>query len=414
MNRILPCGLDVLSFLVMTLFLCELSLGQEKVIKEILISGNVRTKDYIIMRELTSAVDSCYSGEKIKRDRDRLLNLGIFSYIELDTLERGDSVKIVIYVQERLRFAPFPLLGYTEMDRWAYGGGFYFRNIQGRNRAVRCYTLFGGTMQFSAAFYDPWIMGERVSLTAEAEQIVRDHPYELFRQQDQTLWAEIGKTWNYTLSARVKIGYRKVTSDITGITLSGDYYDYLPFIRLTGIYDTRDVWVNPIKGWAGGVKIGQDGIPGDKPDFYELDLSLVRFFPVPIGRTIGIMGACGVRNGSIPVYERFYFGGMSSVRGLPPNYSQGSRMILTGLEYRFDIIKPSLIWRNFDAGCGGVIFFDCGAAGYNSSDLMRGRYYSGFGAGLRFFVPFIEVARFDCGWTADSTCRWGAEVGMKF
>gem|GEM_PF-1347681 len=388
--------------------------AQQKTVSQILLSGNLKTKDYVIRRELTTLVDSVFSQKKLDTDRDRLSNLHIFSSIDIDTLDRGDSVTVVIYVQERMRFAPFPLMGYTEMFGWAYGGGFYYRNLAGRNRALRCYALFGGTAQFSATYYDPWITGERISLIAETEHTVRDHPYENFRQTDQNLWLELGKTWNYTYSGRIKAGFRKVESDIIDITLTGDYYDYLPFIRFTGVYDSRDVWINPSRGWAMGVKIGQDGIPGSRPDFYEFSLSCARFFPLPLGRTFGILAAFGTRNGSLPVYERFYFGGMSSVRGLPPNFDRGRRYILTGTEYRFDLVEPTLIWQNFDVGCGGALFLDCGAVTDTSPELLQTKYYTGFGFGLRIFVPFIEVARFDCGWTADSSLRLGAEMGMKF
>ena len=389
-------------------------LSQETTIREINIVGNEMTRDFIIRREIVSRAGQPFHPENLEQDKNRLLNLGIFSEIEItaDTVE--NSVRMLIFVRERFRLLPFPLMQYTEMDGFSYGGGVYHRNFTGRNQTVAFYALFGGNTDIYLTFYDPWIIGERVSFSVETAQLVRDHPFENFRQKEQFFTAELGKTWNYTFTCRIKTGYRQVESDTIGITRSEAYTDYLPFLKLTWIYDTRDVWVNSRSGvWAGG-KLAQYGIPGKKPDFREITATITRYFPLRIGRTIGVMTSFGIRDGLIPPYERYYFGGAQSVRGLEPDYRRGSRILISGVEYRYDIITRKAIWENFDFGLGGVLFFDNGSVWNSGESLHDRRFDSGFGAGLRFFIPFFNEFRIDCGWTMDTSYRISMMTGPKF
>lgn len=389
-------------------------LGQEKTIDKIIIVGNDKTKDLIIRRELVSETGTPLSPENLEKDRNRLQNLGIFSDVIITADSSGDEVQLIIVVQERLRILPFPNMQYTEMDGFSYGGGVYYRNFAGRNQTLGFYALFLGNTDVFISFYDPWVIGERVSLSVETAKLIRDHPYEDFRQEQQFLTAELGKTWNYTFTGRIKTGYRKVESDTIGITMSEDKADYLPFLKLTWIFNTRDVWVNPKSGICAGGIFGQYGIPGKKPDFREITAAIAKYFPIKFGRTIGIMTSVGIRDGLIPPYERYYFGGAQSIRGMTPNSGRGSGILISGLEYRYDIFKHKVIWKKFDFGLGGVIFLDNGTVWNSGDSLFESKFISGFGAGLRFFIPFIDEFRVDCGWTMNTSYRITIMAGPKF
>lgn len=388
-------------------------IADDNTVSKIEIIGNEHTKDHIILRELTTRIGEPAEQSRIDEDIRRLINLGIFSDVFIEYFEAEDGVTVQVIVIERWAIIPFPSITYDEMDGWGYGGGLFHRNFTGRNRTLGTNMVFGGSANLYIYLYDPWIAGERVSLAIEGSHIARYHPYEDFHQTTHHLWAEVGRRWGYNWWGRVKAGYKRVESDITGITMTTLREDRLPYLKFTAIYNNTDIWVNPEKGISVGSKICQYGIPNDEPDFREFVLSGAKYFPIRFGRTIGMMTAVALRNGSMPHYERYYFGGEDSIRGLEPNSDRGNRLLLTGVEYRADIIKSRKILPNLDFGLGGTIFWDGGMV-WTDDFKPETRFLSGFGCGLRFFIPMVEIVRLDAGWTVDSSYRISISTDAKF
>ena len=405
---------NLLTYFTVILLIASASIASEMTVKKIVIKGNVHTKEYIITRELLTRVGDHADDETLETDTNRLLNLGIFSEVWIDKVEDNGEYTIFVIVQERFAIVPVPILGYNEEDGWSVGGAVIHTNFNGKNRKAGVFGMFGGLTQYYATIYDPWMYGERVSLEVETYRSERDHPYENFHQVSRSAWFELGKKWDYKYTGRVKAGYLRVESDITGITMSADKYDDIPFLLFTGIYDSRDLWRNPSDGWLIHGKIGQYGVPGDAPDFRRFGVSFARFLPISFGRTIGINTQFWEKNGHVPVYESYYIGGSGSIRGLSGNSFSGTRLLISGIEYRFDIMKSRPIIPKFDFGIGGTLFIDNGTVWQAGETLTDQRFNNGFGFGLRFFLPIIEVWRIDLAWTEDTRYRVVFNVGSKF
>lgn len=401
-----PC---LLAALILTV---KISFAQT--ITAIVVEGNRSTKDYIILRELTAAKGDSIASEMIDTDRSRLLNLGIFSDVEIHAVPADSGLVYLILVQERFAIIPFPLTNYTEMNGWVYGGGVMHRNFTGRNRTLSAYLLIGGTTDYYILFADPWIAGNRISLSGEISKSVRDHPYEDFQMTETQSWIEIGFRKDYYWSTRLKFGYRSVGSDIPGITMSSEKTDILPFVKLTYVRDYRNLWSNPSQGYTFVSKLGQTGIPGQKPDYREISAGYSRFFPVKFGRTVGVNAAAGILNGYLPPYDRYYFGGTATMRGLPPNSARGNRIILSSIEYRFDIIKSRPFLPKADFGLGGTLFLDSGAVWSGGEDWLKISPKLTCGYGLRLFLPFVEILRLDIGYSAYHSPMIAFSAGAKF
>ncbi len=403
----------IICFLLLSISV-QMVFSQERPVKRIVILGNRHTKPFVITRELETRVGEELDKEALNRDELHLLNLGIFSEVSMEHFAEGDSEVVFLRLEERIRFFPFPAIGYSEEEEWSFGGGVIHRNFLGRNQSVSLYGLFGGVTEYLLYFYDPWLTGDRISFRGEIYRQEWDNDFEEFHQTVTGLWGEVGKQWEYRLWLRLKAGYKLVESDRAGITLTGRRFDSVPYLLFTGIYDTRDLWSNPSRGMTLAGKAGQYGIPGEKPDFRLLYISAASFFPVRWGRTVGVMAMFAEKNGILPAYERFHLGGSSTVRGLALNTDRGSRELLTGLEYRFDIVKSRTIWRDFDLGLGGTMFLDNGAVWNSGDDIGEADFYQGFGFGLRLLVPIIEVFRVDMAWTAGANYKLEMGVGAKF
>ncbi|MCK4534030.1 MAG: BamA/TamA family outer membrane protein, partial [Syntrophobacterales bacterium] len=142
------------------------------------------------------------------------------------------------------------------------------------------------------------------------------------------------------------------------------------------------------------------------------------FFPMPLDTVFGIRGRIGYMQGlegkEIPIFERFYLGGINSLRGLReigPVDSAGDCIGgETMLNFNAEVVFPLLK----DAGIKGVVFFDTGNAwnsGYYLDDMRQT-----VGAGVRWYSP-IGPLRLEWGYVLDrkegeSPSRWEFTIGM--
>lgn len=139
--------------------------------------------------------------------------------------------------------------------------------------------------------------------------------------------------------------------------------------------------------------------------------------------TIGY--AEGTEGKDLPIDERFFVGGINTVRGFDPR-SLGSRDIngdiiggdaelIFNVEYLFPLIK--------EAGLRGVVFFDAGNA-YNINKVVNaesddfGKLRTGAGYGVRWYSP-IGPLRLEWGYNlepkpGEKRSRWEFSIGTFF
>jgi outer membrane protein insertion porin family len=223
------------------------------------------------------------------------------------------------------------------------------------------------------------------------------------------------------------IRYAYDVSDITNISELASPY-ILPgqniesSVSLSLVYDSRDRAFNPSEGathkgtvqYAGlGGNIGFTKFTAETGWYYPLFWSTVFFAHGETGYVIENSGK------DLPDYERFYLGGINSLRGFdwrsvgPVNEDGieigGDRYVQFNLEYIFPIIK--------DAGFMGLVFYDTGNAFEGGPiDLEDLRESAGFG--IRWYSPMGPL-RLERGYILDSkpgegSGRWEFTIGGFF
>ncbi|MBI5145028.1 MAG: outer membrane protein assembly factor BamA, partial [Candidatus Omnitrophica bacterium] len=143
-------------------------------VEKIKIRGNVKTKDVVIRRELRLKPGDKFDGEKLRRSKDRLQNLGFFEEISYDTEDTGTSNKkdLVVDVKE------------TKTGAFSFGGGYStvdefvgFVEIEQKNFDWRNFPYFTGDGQilklrastgttssgFDLSFTEPWVFDYPIS-----------------------------------------------------------------------------------------------------------------------------------------------------------------------------------------------------------------------------------------------------------
>jgi len=130
--------------------------------------------------------------------------------------------------------------------------------------------------------------------------------------------------------------------------------------------------------------------------------------PVSPKTTLALRTAGMFSSGNIPVYDRFYFGYEERIRGRYYDINEGENLLFGGIEFRFPLLKIRYIdvapmpgfetySSNLKFGISAGIFLETGAIWFQDHQLSQQNFRSGFGAGLHFHMPYINVFRVDCG-----------------
>ncbi|WP_245615536.1 outer membrane protein assembly factor BamA [Afifella pfennigii] len=140
--------------------------GPRAYIERIEISGNDRTRDYVIRREFDIAEGDAYNRVLIDRAERRLRNLNYFEKVEIGA-EPGsapDRVIVTVLVEEKATGEFSFGAGYSTSEGILGDVSLTERNFLGRGYYVRA-AIGGGqySQTYEFAFTDPYFLGRRVS-----------------------------------------------------------------------------------------------------------------------------------------------------------------------------------------------------------------------------------------------------------
>jgi outer membrane protein insertion porin family len=188
-------------------------------------------------------------------------------------------------------------------------------------------------------------------------------------------------------------------------------------------YDTRDRIFNPTEGSLNSISIEYAGFGGDIA-FTKYIAKSGWYFPILFG-TIGLVhGKAGYvqenPDGFLPDFEKFYLGGINSVRGFrwrdihaeddEGKKIGGTRFVQMNLEWIIPLVK--------NAGLVGVFFVDAGKVFGEDEEIELKETREGGGLGIRWYSPLGPI-RLEYGWILDpeegeSTAgRWEFTVGSS-
>ena len=132
------------------------------IVDSIKLSGNEKTEDFIILRELNFAVGDTLTQQNSIYNRERVYSLGIFNHVYfIPTII--DSKRILkIEVEEGWYIYPIPVIQATENDlnKLSYGMYLKLKNFRGRNEDFTAYLLLGYDPTFGLNYYNPNIIGK--------------------------------------------------------------------------------------------------------------------------------------------------------------------------------------------------------------------------------------------------------------
>tara|TARA_B100000780_G_scaffold66343_1_gene43657 strand:+ start:806 stop:2179 length:1374 start_codon:yes stop_codon:yes gene_type:complete len=159
-----------------SIFLTQLAQAQITV-SNIILSGNTKTQNEIIIRELSFEINEIYTDfdldKRIKKSKENLVNLKLFNFVTINKIDNKDSIEIIIEVIEKWYIWPYPVLeisernfntwwkefkanNYSDFSRLNYGVSFNWKNFRGRNELLKIKIRKGFKEHYLLAYEVPY------------------------------------------------------------------------------------------------------------------------------------------------------------------------------------------------------------------------------------------------------------------
>lgn len=373
--------------------------GRRVYVRRMNVSGNSKTRDEVIRREMRQIEGGWYSSEKINLSRSRIDKLGYFNEVNVETPSvtgTTDQVDVNFSVVEKPTGNILLGAGLGSGTGVSLSGSVAQQNIfgSGKHVSVQVNSSKINTI-YALSYTDPYFTVDGIS-----------QGFDVYSKEIDGTRASIGRYITKTLGAGIRFGVPVTELDTisyglayedTEITTFTDsplfYQNYVNVFGSTNdaivgtvgwIRDGRDSLIYPTKGTMHRA-FGEIGLPGASLEYYKINYQYQRYFPISRHYTLMINGEAGVGDGTnglpLPFFKNFFAGGVNSVRGyrnasLGPKDQNGdpqggSHRLLGNVELLFPF--PGL--QN-DKSVRVGAFFDAGMVA-NSIDSDEARYSTG-------------------------------------
>lgn len=416
----------------------DITEGSLAYIGKIEITGNEKTKDYVIRRELAIGEGEVFNYKKILRSQEKLYNLGYFKRLDIEGEEgvkidtypgkEPDIMNLVFDVKEKKTGTLNLGAGYSSVDGVMGQVSVSEINLFGRGYQASATVEFGGKSQsYELRFTNPWLFNTPTYFSTGVWQKtrVRDSYNIERRGGDITLGHPITDFTKWYLNYKgEKVRVYKVEDDAPFDITREEGKKFLSSLTPSLVRDTRDYIFDPSKGSYNSLSTECAGGPfGGDFDFLKYRMDSRWHFKTFWKFVLALHLRAGYveefdDSTYVPIFERFYVGGADTVRGwkyadIGPKAANGDpiggvKMAVANLEWRFPIYRR----------LKGVIFIDGGNTWARGSNPDLGDIEGGYGAGIRFHTP-MGLLRFDYGKPIDppvgvSPSQFYFSIGQSF
>jgi len=408
--------------------------GRPTYISSIEVTGNKTTADKVVRRELKVAEGELYNQEKIDRSKAMVYRLGFFESVEIShepavpsegvrELRKGEDVEFVdllVKVKERDTGIFQVGAGFSSLENYIFQARVSKNNFLGRGQTLSFQALVSSLRSiYIVSFLDPYFLDTNWSFSFDLYDTATD--FEAFTTE--TLGGNV--SWGYRffddyfvyltykleeLDTRLggRLGFTGVPIELLesdGITTS---------LRLSVAWDTRNNRIIPTEGFYHSASLEwASPLLGGETDFYRSTLNSRYYQPLFWDFVLRLNGTLGhittAEEKGIPIFERYFVGGIFSVRGfrrnslsptipaaaerdpassLVPFPMGGNKELILNAEIEVPIFR--------EMGIVGVLFFDAGNAFAESEALSPMDLRTATGFGFRWWSPMGPL-RFEWG-----------------
>lgn len=369
-------------------------------IERISIAGNSKTRDKVVRREMRLMEGELYSATGFKRSKQNLMNTGYFEEANVATAKGSspDKLNVNVDLKEKATGAFTIGGGYSSLDGLIFQGSVSQANFMGLGLKANASAAIGGkTNTYSVGLTDPYFLDSKWTLGVDIYRSERDYTDYSRRLTGGDIKAGypitdfIGTFWMYKYE--IKDIYNP---DTYYLEANVKYPDSYPLGQTTtsSIYasvtnNTTDFRFDPSSGMVNTLSVEYAGLGGNNKYIREICDNTVYYplwwkFVASAKLAVGAVQQAGPK---IPIDEKFYLGGIGTLRGYAARtvcpidngvYVGGEKELFGNLEIKFPLLQ--------EYGIKGVGFFDYGNA-WTSGGIKPPDLLMSYGGGIRWASP---------------------------
>ncbi|MFQ5353483.1 MAG: outer membrane protein assembly factor BamA, partial [Thermodesulfobacteriota bacterium] len=395
------------------------------------ILGNTRTRDKVIRREFYIEEEELYSSTKVKKSRYALKRLGFFDDVAIDKV-RGktpDKIDLHVTVEERPTGSISAGIGYSSVDSIIGTASIAQSNLFGTGLNLNLSgTLSASSSRFVMSFTEPYLLDK--NLSAGVDLYNTSQEFQGFNTRKKGFSLRTGFPV-YKRDTKAFIAYTLEDAEVLDVSTDASVFikeqegsRTESSVTLTLTRDTRDDAFFPRRGsvvtYTGKVS---GGVLGGNVYTLKHQLNAIQYFPTPLNTTFSIRAQGGYLRGyagrDAPIYERFFLGGINTIRGFDTRSISpkdpvtndligGETMWVGNAEFLFPLVKGQKM--------RGLLFFDVGNTYTGKVDFADVRFATG--TGVRWYSP-VGPLRLELGINLnprddESRTQWDFTIGSTF
>ena len=309
-------------------------------VRRINFAGNTKTADVVLRREMRQMEDAAVDTNKLKRSRTRLDRLGFFDEVNMQTpavVGSPDVMDVNFNVTEHPSGSVMAGIGYGQTQGVILSASLNQDNFLGMgNHVVVSFNNSQITRVYSAAYTDPYWTSDGISRTVGVYDRSTDAANANLASYTANSYGtnfSFGIPINEFDSIRLGLGYDnyKISATTSSPTV---YINYLNTygqdfgdVKFTAAWahDTRDRAIFPNRGVWQYASL-EMMVPGSDLEYYKAEYRHHWYYPLTETFTLLLRGEVGYGaswnhggDTSLPFFDRFYAGGITSVRGFRDN-----------------------------------------------------------------------------------------------
>ena len=380
--------------------------GEKFKVNVINISGNTRTRDKVIRRQVLVNENDDYSASNIKASKQRINRRGFFHNVEISekpVKNKPNYLDLEIEVEEKATGFFSIAGGYSSTETLLLGVQIQESNLFGYGKQLSTSATIGGlSKNFSVDYSDPYFLDTTYQFGIQVFNM--EYQYVDFDRNSYGGKFRFGKAitnWSY-LNLRYR--YENIKIDNLKLAASEVFQlgtDKISSLALGVTYDTRNNFINPSRGISTSLNVEESNeVLGANLYYTKYSGNFSKYHSIKKNHTLayklegGFVDFRDIGN-KIIVGERYYLGGPGSLRGYKAsrvsprsrlstgNFVRigGNKFVFNSLEYLFPIA--------LETGLRGILFIDAGNTydesknlDYNPIDMKKDT-----GFGFRWLSP---------------------------
>ncbi|CAB1368065.1 outer membrane protein assembly factor BamA [Denitratisoma oestradiolicum] len=308
--------------------------GKRVYVRRVNLTGNNKTRDEVVRREVRQMESAWYDGAKINKSRSRVDRLGYFDEVTVETPPvpgTSDQVDVNLNVKEKPTGSLMLGAGFSSTEKLVLSTSINQQNLFGSGKSLGLQVNTSKVNKvYSVSYTDPYYTVDGVS-----------RGFDFYHRSTNT--SKLNYIASYDISSvggGVRYGIPIGEDDTIALGASVDSTSldvnltspliYQNFVRDNGskfttlvgsagwVKDTVDSRIFPTKGYMQRI-FGEMGLPGANMKYYRANYQYQHFWPVTRSVTLMFNGEAGIAGGygskELPFWKNFYAGGIGSVRG---------------------------------------------------------------------------------------------------